>query len=287
MAKNAVGLAIATEEYGAKFFANGAAPGGVLEHPGTIKDPQKVKESWNSAYQGSQNAHRVAVLEEGMKYQPIGISPEQAFNVVEVSWMKDPKVRKQARSMLDTSHMTVAYGAQPRTLSTGLDVNSLDDSMRAKAIATLKEGIDEAYDLGAVGFSFVSGKYPGKDREEAACQALEDSIGQLCIYAKSKGPMPIVLEIFDRDIDKKSLVGPNDVALRIAENVRKEHDNFGLLVDLSHIPLLGQTPEEAAGACKGLPCACAYRKCSGGGSVTPCIWRCASEVWYRGWGKRC
>lgn len=78
MAKNAVGLAIATEEYGAKFFANGAAPGGVLEHPGTIKDPQKVKESWNAAYQGSTNAHRVAVLEEGMKYQSIGISPEQA-----------------------------------------------------------------------------------------------------------------------------------------------------------------------------------------------------------------
>ena len=78
MAKNAVGLAIATEEYGAKFFANGATPGGVLEHPGTIKDPQKIKESWNSVYQGSGNSHRVAVLEEGMKYQPIGISPEQA-----------------------------------------------------------------------------------------------------------------------------------------------------------------------------------------------------------------
>jgi len=78
MAKNAVGLAIATEEYGAKFFANGASPGGVLEHPGTIKDPARIKESWNAAYQGSVNAHRVAVLEEGMKYQPIGISPEQA-----------------------------------------------------------------------------------------------------------------------------------------------------------------------------------------------------------------
>jgi HK97 family phage portal protein len=78
MAKNAIGLAMATEEYGAKFFANGAAPGGVLEHPGTIKDPQKVKESWNAAYQGSTNSHRVAVLEEGMKYQQIGIPPEQA-----------------------------------------------------------------------------------------------------------------------------------------------------------------------------------------------------------------
>ena len=39
MAKDAIGMAIACEEYGAKFFANGAAPGGVLEHPGTIKDP--------------------------------------------------------------------------------------------------------------------------------------------------------------------------------------------------------------------------------------------------------
>jgi HK97 family phage portal protein len=78
MAKNAIGLAIATEEYGAKFFANGAAPSGVLEHPGTIKDPLKVKESWNSVYQGSGNAHKIAVLEEGMKYQSIAISPEQA-----------------------------------------------------------------------------------------------------------------------------------------------------------------------------------------------------------------
>ena len=78
MAKNAIGLAIATEEYGAKFFANGAAPSGVLEHPGTIKDPQRVKESWNSAYQGSANAHKIAVLEDGMKYTPIGIAPEQA-----------------------------------------------------------------------------------------------------------------------------------------------------------------------------------------------------------------
>jgi HK97 family phage portal protein len=78
MAKNAIGMAIATEEYGAKFFANGAAPGGVLQHPGIIKDPQKVKESWNDMYRGSANAHRVAVLEEGMKYQQIGISPEQA-----------------------------------------------------------------------------------------------------------------------------------------------------------------------------------------------------------------
>ena len=78
MAKNAIGMAIACEEYGASFFANGANPGGVLEHPGVLKDPAKVRESWNAVYQGSANAHRIAVLEEGMKFQPIGIPPEQA-----------------------------------------------------------------------------------------------------------------------------------------------------------------------------------------------------------------
>ena len=78
MAKNAIGMGIACEEYGARFFANGAAPGGVLEHPGTVKDPQKIRDSWNSVYRGTGNAHKVAVLEEGMKYTPISISPEQA-----------------------------------------------------------------------------------------------------------------------------------------------------------------------------------------------------------------
>ena len=78
MAKNAIGMALATEEYGATFFSNGANPGGVLEHPGVVKDPARVRESWNSVYQGTKNAHRVAVLEEGMSFKPIGIPPEQA-----------------------------------------------------------------------------------------------------------------------------------------------------------------------------------------------------------------
>ena len=78
MAKNAIGLAIATEEYGSKFFANGATPGAVLEHPGLIKDPEKIRESWNKAFRGSANANKLVVLEEGMKFTPISIAPEQA-----------------------------------------------------------------------------------------------------------------------------------------------------------------------------------------------------------------
>ncbi|HIE4711124.1 phage portal protein [Clostridioides difficile] len=78
MAKNAIGLAIAAEEYGSKFYANGASPSAVLEHPGTLKDPGKVRDSWNAAFGGSSNSHKVAVLEEGLKYTPISISPNEA-----------------------------------------------------------------------------------------------------------------------------------------------------------------------------------------------------------------
>lgn len=78
MARNAIGLALAAEEYGSKFYANGAAPSGVLEHPNTLKDPKKIRESWEQAFGGSSKSHRIAVLEEGMRYTPISINPAEA-----------------------------------------------------------------------------------------------------------------------------------------------------------------------------------------------------------------
>ena len=78
MAKNTIGMASACESYGASFFANGATPGAVLEHPGVLKDPEKVRDAWQAAYGGPHKANRVAVLEEGMKYTQMSIPPEQA-----------------------------------------------------------------------------------------------------------------------------------------------------------------------------------------------------------------
>lgn len=77
MAKNAIGISLACEEYGSTFFANGASPSGILEHPGVIKDPEKIRNAWKRSY-GSGNSHKVAVLEEGMKYQPISIPNNEA-----------------------------------------------------------------------------------------------------------------------------------------------------------------------------------------------------------------
>lgn len=78
MMRNSIGSSIATEEYGSRFFENGATPAGVLEHPGVLKDPKKLRDSWNDAYGGSGNAGKVAILEEGLKFSVIGIPPKDA-----------------------------------------------------------------------------------------------------------------------------------------------------------------------------------------------------------------
>jgi sugar phosphate isomerase/epimerase len=169
---------------------------------------------------------------------------DEYFHAIEITTIKDPEVRQRVKKMLDTSHMTVAYGAQPRLLTTGLNINDLNEEGRQKALQNLKEGIDEAYELGATGFAFLSGKYEEATKEESY-QALIKSTREICSYVKSKGNMKVALEVFDYDVDKKSLVGPADMALRYAKEIREEHEHFGLMVDLSHIPLIHETIEES------------------------------------------
>lgn len=80
MARESIALSIATEKYGAKFFGNGARPGGVLEHPATMsQDAQdRLRGSWNEMHSGLDRAHRIAILEEGMTYKSIGLPPEDS-----------------------------------------------------------------------------------------------------------------------------------------------------------------------------------------------------------------
>lgn len=172
------------------------------------------------------------------------IAMDPYFNAIEITWIKDPDVRKEAKKILDWSHMSVSYGSQPRMLTTGLNINDLNEEGRQKALASLKEGIDEAYEMGAGDFAFLSGKYEEATKEESF-QTLVKSAKELCRYAKSKGELSIALEVFDYDIDKKSIIGPVDLAKRLAGEVRKECANFGLMVDLSHLPLIRETAEQA------------------------------------------
>ena len=90
----AMGGAIASEKYAGRFFANDARPGGVLTHPGSLSDKawNRLQESWSTGHQGFTNAHKLAILEEGMGWQQVGLSPDDAqflqtrqFNTEQIS----------------------------------------------------------------------------------------------------------------------------------------------------------------------------------------------------------
>lgn len=172
------------------------------------------------------------------------IAVDDYFDAIEVSWIKDPKTRKQAAEMIDLAGMEVRYGGQPRLLTTGYNINDLDEEKRQVALKSLKEGIDEAYEIGATGFAFLAGKYDEATKEESY-KKLVESTKEMCRHAKEKGGMRVALEVFDYDIDKRSLIGPTSLAKRFAEDILADYDNFGLMVDLSHIPQMHETIEES------------------------------------------
>ncbi len=165
------------------------------------------------------------------------------FEVVEVAKMKDAGVQRAAAEMIERGHMVTAYGGQGRMLGAGLNINDLDEEGRKKAVASLKEGIDEAHEIHAADFAFLAGRYEEETKEESF-QALLRSTRELCGYAAQRGKMPVLCEVFDYDIAKKSLIGPADMVKRYAETICGEYDNFGLMVDLSHIPMLHESLEE-------------------------------------------
>ncbi|MDO8683226.1 MAG: sugar phosphate isomerase/epimerase family protein [Armatimonadota bacterium] len=173
------------------------------------------------------------------------IAADDYFTLVEITWMKDPEVRQKAKELLAHSGMSVAYGAQPALLTQKLNLNAEDPAERLKAIDQIKACIDEAYEMSVRGLAVLSGKDPGAAGRAKAKELLIDSLKQLCKYSASKGKMPIALETFDRvEYGKNALIGPTSEAVEVAKAVKAECANFGLMLDLSHIPLLGETAKE-------------------------------------------
>jgi len=176
------------------------------------------------------------------------IAADEFFDCVEITTIKDDKVREEARDLLATSGLTVAYGAQPRLLGGKLDLNHGFEAERQKAVAEMKAAIDEAKYMGAVGCAFLSGKdAPDESGRPAAWGRLKDSVLELCAYAEG---LPLVMESFDYDVDKCCLAGPNAACAEFVRDVRQTCPQFGLMVDLSHFPLQHEATDDALEAVK-------------------------------------
>lgn len=173
------------------------------------------------------------------------IALDPFFNAIEITHIEDNAVRDEVKELIRLARLSVGYGAHPAILGQGLNINDLKESQRADACAVLRGHIDEAIYMGAESFVILSGKDPGKERREEALEALIQSLNELCSYSAANDGPKMVVEAFDCEVDKCCLLGPAGMGRKVAQAICKNHDNFGLLVDLSHIPLLKETPEEA------------------------------------------
>ena len=171
------------------------------------------------------------------------LARDEFFTAVEVGWAKDQAQRTAAAALFRQSHLSVGFGAQSAILTTKSNLNALDESERTKAVALVQGCIDQAAEVGAKRVAVLSGPYPGAADEAAAKRSLVASLLDLCAYGRERS-IGITLETFDRAIEKKALAGPTALCVEISQAVRQEFPEFGLMLDLSHIPLVGESIRE-------------------------------------------
>jgi len=178
------------------------------------------------------------------------VAADPLFEVLEVTRIENPQVRERVRAVADMAHVDLGFGAQPGLLMNRLNTAALDETARQAAVADVKQSIDQAYEHGCRLLAMIDGleSWPGEAHKERAVEQVTRSLNELCDYAEQRAKdylLTISLETFDRAIEKKSLLGPTRDAVDVARRVRERHPNFGLTIDLSHLPLLKETSRES------------------------------------------
>ena len=172
------------------------------------------------------------------------LASDPVFDLVELQPLSESgwAVAKRA---LEGSGLELAVGAQPLVLNQGYNPSSLNEGERRRAAEKLIEVARVAAAHGAKAVAFCSGPDPGPENREAAKSALVRTAREVAAQAEKLG-LAVLLETFDRDWDRRQLIGPLREAVEVAREVRGEYGNFGLLWDLSHAPLLGEKPSDLA-----------------------------------------
>ena len=172
----------------------------------------------------------------------VSLIKDDFFLFLELQLIKDPAQRKTIRHLAESSHLSLAYIAP--LLRKKMDLNSLDESERDRAVKEVKLSIDEAIELGAERVMIISGPDPGASLRNDATRLLVDSLKEICAYAE-ENRVGISLEAMDRTVEKKCLIGPARDAAALARTMRKDYRKFGILYDMGHGPLLEENPRSA------------------------------------------
>jgi sugar phosphate isomerase/epimerase len=178
------------------------------------------------------------------------VAADPFFEVLEITKIKNPEVRQKVRDVADMAHVDLGFGAQPGILMNKLNTAALDEDARKAAVNEIKSSVDQAYEHGCKLLAMIDGleSWQGEANRERALGQVVKSLNEICEYATQQArgyELTISLETFDRSVEKKSLLGPTRDAAKVADQVKAKHKNFGLTIDLSHIPLLGETIRES------------------------------------------
>jgi sugar phosphate isomerase/epimerase len=168
------------------------------------------------------------------------LTSDSYFDIIEVQPLPE-EAWSIAKSIADQRGVEIALGLQPYVLTRGVNPSALNEDVRRKSVATILEEVRKARERGVTKVAFCSGPDPGPADRGAAMDALVKSLKEVSAAAQKLG-VTVILETFDRDWDRKQLIGPIAEAVKVAEQVREEYGNFGLLWDLSHGPLLNESP---------------------------------------------
>jgi sugar phosphate isomerase/epimerase len=172
------------------------------------------------------------------------LAKDDFLGAIEITRIKDPAERAKIRAIAKQAGLKLGFGAQPAMLMPKLNLNDPDPAGRAKAVEVMKACMDEAAEMGCARVATLSGKDPGDAERAKGLDLLADSVKSICAYGQDKG-IDFTIETFDFDVDKKAILGPSPVCAAFAKRIREDYPTFGLMYDLSHLPLLRENAREA------------------------------------------
>ena len=234
--------------------AERAAPGQIRAAwmVGCDKSPCGEKDQPASAMDQSLHSYMRMGLVQDVAFPASGDDPEAVlrgveqiatddfFAIIEVRGVPDDGPRRRVVDVLRASQLGVVYAASPRLCAPGLDLSSLDDAVRSRAVEAAKRAIDEAIALGAERVNVVSGPDPGGEGRDEGTEALIDSLCALAAYSAAHCGPPLALEPLPRGGEGGYLIGPTAEAIGIVRLVREMFPDFGLTLDTGHLALLGE-----------------------------------------------
>ena len=173
------------------------------------------------------------------------IASDEFFNFIEICHIENIAIREKVKKILEIANIRVGFDAHTVILPNNLSINASEEQNRRNALTMLKSLIDEAYFFNAEGITILSGFKPQKENMDIEIKKSIQSLRELCDYSLVKSeelkakPIDVVVETFDdKEYAKNRLIGPTELSVNIAKEVKKDFDNFGLLIDLSHLPIL-------------------------------------------------